>query len=1034
MAFDPTLWHRLEFNRIPIYIRKDKPLWFVPNTSGDRMLSNMRDGQFPAASAPAMRFLNRLPESPLYDYPGRDALLRADHLRELWFHITNRCNLACRHCLFAASPTEQAEMPGDAIVKLAAQAVDMGCRIFALTGGEPFIHRDFKRIVDTLLAFDQTHVVVLSNGMTLRRRLEACQWDWERFHLQISVDGIGSDHDDLRGRGMFERLTQELRWLRRNGIPFTLSMCVTRGNLADMPRMIDFAADAGAGNVHFMWYFIRGRGTKEDFVAPEDLFKGLTQAITRALERGVQIDNIEAMKSQVCAPAGTSHDGTTSAWESAAIGPDGRLYPSAALIGIPSLATPIPADRRQTGLATAWHTSPVLHQMRQESVKALQSPLRWILGGGDSDHSFMHAGTYIGDDPYLPLYEKTALHLISCEARRQADEGLPRLRLKMGDILESCGAHGSVALIHSNCLLALAQESSLSVVKNFYSDAAEDTREDILNPVGYAEDVMAHIPQELRFRGYGCGSPVMDAAIREGECVVDLGCGRGIECFIAARQTGRSGKVIGVDMLDPMLALARKGAESVCVNLGFNNIEFKKGYLEQLPLDSDTVDVVLSNCVMNLSVHKRLAYGEIFRVLKPGGRLVISDVVCETEPDPALRNDDTLRGECIAGALTQKDLIGILEESGFESIRFIKRFPYRVVQEHSFYSLTCEAMKPAADEKLTVMYRGPFHSVMTAGGMPLHIGEPVRISRREAEQLGEQVFMLDEQGAVTNVEMENVCACFVSPEDKASPAAAESHNNADHAASASPHRFRSGCMVCGTPLTYLSEEKPLRCVYCARVLPANAVCENGHFVCDACHSEDALTVIEHICLHTDETDMIRLLADIRRHPAIPLNGPEHHALVPGIILATYANLGGSVAPERIKTGIHRGSTVTGGYCAFMGVCGAAVGVGIAFSLILDGNPMKASERQIIQDATRKVLEDIASLKAGRCCQRDSWLALKKAAILSKSILPLPLRADAKLICHQQARNTVCIGRECPLLQQQISQGKNSGLKAIQPIS
>ena len=105
---------------------------------------------------------------------------------------------------------------------------------------------------------------------------------------------------------------------------------------------------------------------------------------------------------------------------------------------------------------------------------------------------------------------------------------------------------------------------------------------------------------------------------------------------------------------------------SVSENLGFRNIEFKKGYLEELPLCRTTsVDVVLSNCVMNLSVDKRRSYGEIFRVLRPGGRLVISDVVCESDPDPAIRNDETLRGECIAGAMTQSHLWALLEETGF---------------------------------------------------------------------------------------------------------------------------------------------------------------------------------------------------------------------------------------------------------------------------------------------------------------------------------------------------------------------------------
>ena len=182
-------------------------------------------------------------------------------------------------------------------------------------------------------------------------------------------------------------------------------------------------------------------------------------------------------------------------------------------------------------------------------------------------------------------------------------------------------------------------------------------------------------------------------------------------------------------------------------------MEFKKGYLEDLPLEDNRADVVLSNCVMNLSVNKRSAYAEIFRILKPGGRLVISDVVCDEEPDPAIRNDELLRGECIAGAMTQKDLLGILRESGFESIRLVKRFPYRTIAGHPFYLLTYEAYKPAVSDSAAVMYRGPFKAGITYDGKVLQPGINYRIPKNQADLLGEEVFLLDSDGAVTNLTM-----------------------------------------------------------------------------------------------------------------------------------------------------------------------------------------------------------------------------------------------------------------------------------------
>jgi hypothetical protein len=135
-------------------------------------------------------------------------------------------------------------------------------------------------------------------------------------------------------------------------------------------------------------------------------------------------------------------------------------------------------------------------------------------------------------------------------------------------------------------------------------------------------------------------------------------------------------------------------------------------------------------------------------------------------------------------------------------------------------------------------------------------------------------------------------------------------------------------------------------------------------------------------------------------------------MIPGIILTAYRNLGGAVSLEDIESGISRGRSVAGGFCGFMGVCGAAVGVGIAFSVILDANPTKAKQRKIVQNVTQAVLKEIAGLKAARCCQRDGWLALKKAVELSRALLPVPLRADHRLVCSQQALNKECIGKAC----------------------
>jgi hypothetical protein len=160
--------------------------------------------------------------------------------------------------------------------------------------------------------------------------------------------------------------------------------------------------------------------------------------------------------------------------------------------------------------------------------------------------------------------------------------------------------------------------------------------------------------------------------------------------------------------------------------------------------------------------------------------------------------------------------------------------------------------------------------------------------------------------------------------------------------------------------------------------------------------------------------MIALLRQIRAHDSIPLHGPEHHALVPGIILATYRNLGGTLPDDGIRAGIRRGSTVPGGACGFMGSCGAAIGVGIAFALILESTPLTPAERGTVLAATAAVLAEVSGLEAARCCQRECYVALRKAAELSRDLLPVTLRAEAPLDCEQADANEECIGAACPL--------------------
>ena len=181
--------------------------------------------------------------------------------------------------------------------------------------------------------------------------------------------------------------------------------------------------------------------------------------------------------------------------------------------------------------------------------------------------------------------------------------------------------------------------------------------------IGYSESDLAAVPLDSNM-GLGCGNPLAIAALKEGDIVLDLGSGGGFDCFLARQQVGETGYVIGVDMTPEMIRLARKNA----AESGYRNIEFRLGEIEHLPLADGSVDVVISNCVINLSLDKQLVFNEIYRVLKPGGRVSISDVVATAELPAEVKQDLASLAGCIAGAEYAENIRDMLEQAGFKNI------------------------------------------------------------------------------------------------------------------------------------------------------------------------------------------------------------------------------------------------------------------------------------------------------------------------------------------------------------------------------
>ena len=221
--------------------------------------------------------------------------------------------------------------------------------------------------------------------------------------------------------------------------------------------------------------------------------------------------------------------------------------------------------------------------------------------------------------------------------------------------------------------------------------------QDVALKLGYSKDDLNAIPEASNL-GLGCGNPISIAGIKPGETILDLGSGAGLDCFFAAKETGPTGRVIGVDMTTEMIVKAKENLSKTT----FNNIEFRQGEIEKLPVEDNSVDVIISNCVINLCEDKQQVYNEIFRVLKLNGRIAISDVAKIKEFTPEIFNSKEMLCSCISGAITVDQIKQLLKNSGFKDIQvtpkyeskeFIKNWTDKVNIEQYIISVFVSAKK-----------------------------------------------------------------------------------------------------------------------------------------------------------------------------------------------------------------------------------------------------------------------------------------------------------------------------------------------------
>ncbi|MEN8206285.1 MAG: methyltransferase domain-containing protein [Pseudomonadota bacterium] len=310
-----------------------------------------------------------------------------------------------------------------------------------------------------------------------------------------------------------------------------------------------------------------------------------------------------------------------------------------------------------------------------------------------------------------------------------------------------------------------------STVLERYSEGARERQESLCCPVSYDNDLLAMLPDEIIERDYGCGDP--SRYVQEGDVVLDLGSGGGKICYMAAQLVGNTGQVIGVDMNDDMLALARSYQDEMAQRLCGDRVRFLKGNIQDLALNVETlnghlethpvnshadytalrnwesrqrrnnpliadcsVDLVISNCVLNLVAdhEKQQLLQEVFRVLKPGGRVAISDIVSDRVIPAAMKDDPELWSGCISGAFHETEFLDAFTATGFMAVKYDKWDvdPWQTINGIEFRSVTLTAMKPESSNKLnsqhSVIYRGPFAAVTDDAGNTYQRGQRTTVS------------------------------------------------------------------------------------------------------------------------------------------------------------------------------------------------------------------------------------------------------------------------------------------------------------------
>lgn len=667
------------------------------------------------------------------EYKGRSSVIAPHKLDELWIYYTLACNLRCRHCLVSAGKELKKELTTEEFKKVVDEGIKIGVRRFYITGGEPFIKDGIFDLIKYITKTKKRELIVLTNATLFDdKKIEALKkLAGPKLLLQVSLEGPNAEiHDKLRGKGSFDKAVDGIKRLISIGITPIVSTAISKLNEKDISSTSRFLSKLGIQEHNVLWMHAKGRGASNlsDLYVPSDNIALAMKKLKKEYkEQEMIFDNVESLKVRVRTKRGRKNDLCNNCYEKICVNSDGHVYPCASLNGDKNFDA---GSVRKETLKDIWLNSKVMDRGRNNSVQnkpeCRECYLEYFCGGGCTSHSYYASevdtgkGSVTALDPYCStykaLFEDIIWELASEGVTAENGKGYTpplvynamdsKLPGHIGAGIKSIDKNFDVGCYHCSCVLSVDVEDDEEVckpeikghvtktVKKKFSKAAYNPVADYYCPTGYDAKDLSHIPSEVLDVSYGCGNPAALAEIREGETIVDLGAGGGIDCFIAAKKLGREGRVIGIDMTDEMLDKARESATKVAKSLGYDIVEFRAGNIMELPVESDSVDLVISNCVINLTEDKAKVLGEIYRILKPGGRFIISDIVSDKPVPGYLKRDKELWNACLSGALTDIKFESVAKNAGFSGVSLTKNYLYKKVEFIEFYSITLKGSKP----------------------------------------------------------------------------------------------------------------------------------------------------------------------------------------------------------------------------------------------------------------------------------------------------------------------------------------------------